>query len=314
MSHVDRRSLRAVCYQAALAGLLVACGDRNAPPLAATPLDAGVDAPSDGADAVADAQGADAQATDAEAPCDGIRVRHLAGQVLDVHGNPPGSLLYTVCGSACVRGELNADGSFVFDKNWCYSPVGPLPRPVFIYHGLHADSDLYVDFVMPAERDVSFTFAAPLHVVPLAEMAVVPVDPDAGTTLTLADGKGFELTFAASSVDLGFSDSVAVGVVPNNVYPPIPGTDQLLALYAMHPSEVVFTVPAAVTFPNVTKLAPGSPVEIMIIGSAPGANGPYPGTLDKVATGKVSEDGARIVSDPGQGLSSVSWVGYRPAP
>lgn len=36
-------------------------------------------------------------------------------------------------------------------------------------------------------------------------------------------------------------------------------------------------------------------------------------TLGKVASGKVSADGASVATD-GQGLYGVSWVGYRPAP
>jgi hypothetical protein len=206
---------------------------------------------------------------------------------------------------------MREDGSFLFDKKYCFLTDGLLPRPVLIYHGLDKNSDMYIDFIPQNAREVTMTFPAPFYVVPVAEMAKITIDPASAQTLT--DGMGFELSYDAGGVDPGFAESLAVREVPKDKWPNLQGIDKLVALYALHPSEVTFLTPARVKFPNTANLPPGSVVHIDVIGSVIGAL-PYPGTLGQVASGRVTDDGTAIVSDEGSGLPNASWVGYRVAP
>jgi hypothetical protein len=231
--------------------------------------------------------------------------------VLDIHGNPPKGRLFTICGSACVRGDMAEDGTFVFDKDYCFKKLPPLTRPVFFYHGADAYSDLAYDFVPADATVVDAQFDKTLYVVAVEEMTKLTVNPEVAQTLS--DSAGFELSFQAGTVDLGFAEWIAVKEVPKDKYPPIAGVETLAALYALHPGEVTFTAPAKVMFPNTTKLASGSAVDIFVISSGVGDVGPYPGTLGRVAGGLVTADGASIVSNEGEGLMNIAWAGYRAA-
>lgn len=241
-------------------------------------------------------------------PCDGVRVPSMSGQVLDVFGDPPTTKVFTLCGNACLRGDLNADGTFLLENNFCFAEIPPLTRPIFIFHGIGQYTDLYYDFVPPGETVVEASFPEPLYVVPLTAMASVQVTPAYAQSLT--DGNGFELTFDAGAASLPLGrDSIAVWRLAPEHFPPVVGAETLTALYATAPDETIFDPPAQLRFPNTTNLSPGTVVEIMAIGNV-SMDGVYAGTLGRVDTGHVDMDGTTISSD--NGVEVLGWLGYRP--
>jgi hypothetical protein len=63
-----------------------------------------------------------------------------------------------------------------------------------------------------------------------------------------------------------------------------------------------------VTLDNAGKLPAGSSVDLLVLDKAsPG------GDLVVAAKGHVSADGAHVATDPGAGITEVTWLGVRPA-
>lgn len=241
--------------------------------------------------------------------CDGVQVLRLAGQVLDIDGAVPAQPNYTLCAGACVRGQLEDDGTFELETDFCFLRNPPLTRPVFIYHGVGEYTDLYVDFV-PPEADVleEHVFAKPIRVVSRDDMVLTTIAE--GQAGVLDDGKGFVLRFDSAAPPFG-RDKIGVRRLIKEEWPDLPGIGSLTALYATLPEGVHFDVPAAVEFPNSEGLEPGSFVEIVAIGTIDTPN-VFGGTVGPVATGVVTDDGASIVLVEGEGLDALTWVGYRP--
>lgn len=248
-------------------------------------------------------------------PCeDGIQVLHLEGRVLDVHGQPPTQRRFTFCGNACLIGELEADGTFSFDNDFCFARTPPLTRPVFIYHGLDAYSELYFDFVPDtggAVRIDSVVFEETFRAMPLADMAQVP---RTGAMTTLDDGAGFTLTFDDATAEPPFGvEKWGVAELDADDYPNIEGAEELVALYAVYHVSATFDPPATVVFPNHANLPPGTPIDVMQVGDF-ATEGVYAGTLGKTASAVVSADGASIELEPGEGIRVLTPIGYRPRP
>ncbi len=88
-------------------------------------------------------------------------------------------------------------------------------------------------------------------------------------------------------------------------------------LYAFYPEGAADEgVAFPVHLPNVDGFAPGSQVELSVLGGldcklTDGTAIPE-ATWAVVGTATVSPDGARIDSDPGVGLPCTTWLGYRP--
>lgn len=91
-----------------------------------------------------------------------------------------------------------------------------------------------------------------------------------------------------------------------------------VAVYAISPEAGVTGGAFPVRIPNSSGLPAGSAVEIYVLGGlstvlpdgAPLAEAEW----GLVGTGTVSTDGATVESDPGAGLSYLSWMTFRPAP
>lgn len=86
-------------------------------------------------------------------------------------------------------------------------------------------------------------------------------------------------------------------------------------VYAFYPEGSVDAPGAPVHVPNTTGLAPGTTVELFVLGGLDcrGANGRLlpEASWTVFGTGTVSADGATIDSDAGVGLPCLTWMGYR---
>lgn len=268
-------------------------------------------------EAAADAGTARPKATRCEAGQDGVFVGQVSGRVLDTSGKPPTTHDVTVCGSACVGGDLNDDGTFAVKPSFCFRHGDFYPVPVFVFHGHPAYANVVVDFVPPDAKHLdAITVEPTIYTVSTEGFAKATLDKEA--PFALADGAGFSLSAAAGAIDLPYVEEPIVGVGPVDLaFFPLgkgKGGETLTALYAIVPDEAEIDPPATVRFPNVAKLAPGTAVELVAIGNLVTAKKFRPGTLGVIGTGRVAADGAFVESVPGTdtGLMTTGWIGYRP--
>lgn len=262
------------------------------------------------------------KATRCEPGEDGVFVGQVSGRVLDTTGNPPTAHDVTVCGSACIRGKLNDDGTFAVTPSFCFRHGDFYPVPVFIFHGHPAYANVVVDFVPHDAKHLDTLAVEPIiYTVSTAGFAKATLDNAA--PFALADATGFSLSAVAGAIALPYVEEpiVAAGPVDLAFFPlgKGKGGETLTALYAIVPDEAEIHPPATVRFPNAAKLAPGTPVELLAIGNLVTAKKPppetlRPGTLGVIGTGRVSADGAFVESVPGTdtGLMTTGWIGYRP--
>lgn len=255
---------------------------------------------------------------------DGVFVGTVTGRVLDGSGKPATarngtSPFLTICGSACISGDLQPEGTFTVSPNFCYLRGGYYPVPVFIFHGEPAYANVVVDFVPRDARQVDHIAIDPtIYTMATADFAKAKYDE--GFPFTLSDAKGFSLSAPAGAIELPFVEdkSISAGSADLQFFPlgKGKGGESLSALYVITPADSKIDPPATVRFPNTTKLAAGRAVELLSIGSLVTAKKFPPGTLGVIGTGRVSADGTVIESVPGtdSGLITTGWIGYRPKP
>jgi hypothetical protein len=239
----------------------------------------------------------------------------VTGQVLDQDGNPPSVTTITVCGDACMYGELNADGTFSMAVNHCYKRSSFYSVPVMIFHGWPEYADVTVKIVPDGETDVQNADAGVITTVATNAMKKYSYAEPVATAFT--DDNGFSIDVAECELELpAFQEDVYVGEVALDDFPlGTPPTD-LLALYFVAPDNSYFTTPGTIRFPNTTQLAAGTAVELMALGNMGTTTVIEAGTFGVVGTGRVSGDGAHVESVPGQdsGLITLGWLGYRVTP
>lgn len=248
---------------------------------------------------------------------DGVFVGEVSGRVLDTTGKPPTNLTVTVCGSACIAGKLNVDGTFSVAPNFCYLHGGFYPVPVFIFHGEPEYTSVNVDFVPKGVRQLDHaTIEQTVYTMPTSAFAKVLYDEK--SPFTISDGKGFTVSAPAGAVQLPFVEDPTVRVAEADLgHFPLgsgKGGETLSALYVIMPDESKIDPPATVRFPNTAKLAPGSTVELLAIGNLVTAKLFAPGTLGVIGAGRVTADGTTVESVAGtdSGLITSGWIGYRP--
>lgn len=247
-----------------------------------------------------------------DAPC--VQVGTVTGQVLDQDGNPPSKPTITICGNACMKGELAADGTFSMQVDFCYGASTFYEVPVFIYHGWKDYADVTANFVPDGANEVPQGSVGVITTMTTAGMAFFPY-PEA-TATSFADGNGLSIIVAADTVEIpAFEAEVAVGAVALDDFPLGDPPPELSALYFVGPDNTVLSQPAIVRFPNTAQLAPGSSVELLALGNMGTTGVIKAGTFDVVGTGRVTGDGMYVVSDPAQdsGLITFGWIGYRPS-
>jgi hypothetical protein len=239
-----------------------------------------------------------------------VFVTHVSGKVENMDGTPVKGGVYSICGSVCLNLNLTSAGTFVFAQERCFSKEGLLTRPFFIYHGTGEQLEVFFDFVDPEATVVDNAVLPTLFTMPLASMSSITFN--ASGQNVLSDGTGFELTFNGPDTDfpLDLTKTGVKAVAPEH-RPPLPGMESVEGLWATYPADVIFKKPAVLKLPNTAGLAPGTMVEIVEIGITVTTT-PYPGSMEKVDDGKVSDDGTSIVSV--NGVNSLGWFGYRTVP
>lgn len=155
------------------------------------------------------------------------------------------------------------------------------------------------------------TIGMPIYLLPVDVRRGLQVNETTGGTLTLPELPGFSLTVAPGSVLFpggSRTGTVSVTLVHADKMPMTPGFGQQPRfLVTIQPPGAHFDPPAAITFPNVDGLAPGSVTEMYSFDHDLGQ-------FVAIGTGSVSADGTVLKSDPGVGIIKGGWhCGGNPA-
>lgn len=288
-----------------LALALAACS--SAPPPVAPPRDATVAAPDLPA------------APDDAAPCrpsDGapasVCVRRVEGRVTDLDGAPLAGLAVTVGGPARFVATTAADGSFRVEVGdridvGAYS-VQADGRPGY--------APVYVPLAAP--RDGVARLPEPMALPRYGSPGAALPDGAAGGAVSVDDvvlavAPDTRLELSPEDLALGpLGRRLRVAPVPVDRAPAALVEADVSALYALAPFGLRASRPIAVTLPNRARLPAATAVEFIALGAEPYTPPVTAGLAVVAAFGRVSDDGASVVTGPGEGLRTLTWIGYRP--
>jgi len=249
-----------------------------------------------------------------ERPVGSQCVKTVTGKAVDTTGAPlPAGKLISVCGQICFFGETVAGGTFTATvgrwikvSNFAASVHG---RPDFasLYEKLPAgaaDAILLPTLVLP--KLPTSGAAIPMDSKNIVTVATSVSDGD----VTLNIPAGTEVELDLEDVELGEAGKLFRAVkVETKDYPTFVKGENVLALYAATPFDSKYKNKVGLSFNTTAGLAEGTAVEIIGLGNDFLREPFTAGKLEVVATGKVS--GGKIVTDAGQGLTTMTWFGVR---
>jgi hypothetical protein len=246
-------------------------------------------------------------------------VLEAKGEVEDLSGAPLDQLPMTFCGGQCWGTRSAGDGAYVI-------PIGNfLPTEDY---ALHADGrpDHAVDYLRFTANEpsvISVTMRLPS--LPPSNVQLPPDGAPASSvtvgdlTLLIADSTYFDLSVEDYGTATGRVlrvASVALASAPG--YAAQANVD---AIYALAPSGAFArpdlkvgdksTVKMGVSLKNSAQLPASAAVDFMVLGDDYASTPPTVGTLAVAASGHVSADGQTIATDPGEGISELTWLAVR---
>jgi hypothetical protein len=282
---------------------LLACS--AAPPSSASPPDAGSEGATD-TDSGA-APGACA-ATPRPPPTATQSFQSLTAKLVTQLGAPAPTAPVTVCGfDLCITGQVDASGA-AHVANAASAP--PLLGPALkIGDGL-AFAELAYPLPDEPVLDVGTTVAIALAD-PSRGASLAPGASATAGDVTVVVAPGAEITFDAITYP---PDERGLRAAPIPLASPplaIPASARIELAYALAPQGTTFCPPASLDVANVPAWPAGTAVEVLVHGVDLAQRwAPYAGWA-VVATASVSDDGARIRSDPGSGLPVLGAIGLR---
>jgi hypothetical protein len=219
----------------------------------------------------------------------------LAGTLVDEAGEPLRFEQVLACmATVCLFGESETDGRFAF-------PIEP-PAEVALKTLPDLSSTPRKAAALCPVRiiDDALVKVGPLHVPTLPQGT--PFGPASADPQTLTAGDGLELTLRRADLTPRIGD-VLVDVAARLV-PPAQvcsqlelGSEEILAVYALHPFGAVSSSPIAVRAPS--DLPSGTAVKFRTINEIDGhLSDPVPG----------SADGTGVETDPAAGITELSWL------
>lgn len=280
---------------------------------------------------------ADAGAEDAAPPClepeaectvaachaPPFGVTCIAGTVRDDGGTPIGNQVVSAClDGRCFSGRSREDGWFALR----------LPGSLSNSLGMHFPSDPprlepFCRFRNLCDGPVHVCDDLRLYPAPTAGTAVPlapPPDSPLPADLRIEADDGAALVLPAGAVVLlpiGLPDWMALTRFPLEEYVPcfLDPARLPLALWAVTPGNSQIIEPGTMTepvlraagldLPNEFGLAPGTAVDVYMVGGGHQETGLETGEWAPMATATVTADGTRIHTDPGQGLGDLTWFG-----
>lgn len=239
-------------------------------------------------------------------------VLQVRGTARDDTGAPLGDHVITVCGPACFVTRTAPDGSFV-------TPVGDFLDPsiyTVLVHGRPDHASLYVALAPVVDRVA--TFAEPLVVPRYTQSGDLFPDPARGGSVTAGDvtltvPAGATLEFDLEDALLGdLGRRFRVAPVPIDRAPRFARDAGVVALWALAPFNLLASPKLAARVANRAGMAPNAAVDFVVMGREGLVPPLTAGRAIVAAAGHVSADGMSITTDPGEGISYVTWLGVRP--
>jgi hypothetical protein len=265
---------------------------------------------------MADDAGAEA---DGPAPCSdppdarpegGICILEATGTVEDLSGIALPDLVMTMCSPGICYGG-RADDAGVY-----HLPIGDFLDTSL--YAVHADGrpDHAVDYdrLGPDEPE-TITVDMRLPTLPPSTISLPPDGADASTvtvgdvTLQIAAGTTFELDVEDFGIPAG--RILRVAPVPLALAPGYAAANDVDAIYALAPSGAMPSLPMGVSLRNAANLPASAGVDLLVLSDDYFSIPPSVGRLLLQATGHVSADGATIQTDPGQGITEITWLAVR---
>ena len=287
--------------------LFTACGSSTPAPGATT--DAAREAAVDASDDVGDAPVCAVRPDASNVSC----VLSVRGRAADTTGAVYGGGVVTYCSATCYATNADATGAFTV-------PVGDfIDTSVYslLIHGRPDHASVYVR--SPSAVDGVVTMPEPVAVPRYADVGPVLPETTAGGTFTAGDvtltvAAGTTLEFDLEDALLGeLGKRLRVAYVPMAQAPAFAREANLSAVWALGPFNLLADHPVAVRVANRAGLAANTAVEFVALGNDILSEPPTAGRPIVAATGHVSADGMFVTTDPGMGISYLTWVGVRPA-
>jgi hypothetical protein len=236
-------------------------------------------------------------------------VLEAKGFVEDLSGAPLDNLVMTFCGEQCY--------GIPSDKTGAYAIGVGMFLPTEDY-AVHADGrpDHAVDYHRLSANEPS-VISVTMRL-PALPPSTVQLPPDNGPASSVTVGDLTLLVAAGTSFDLSIEDynvtrALRVASVPLASAPSYAAANNVDAIYAIAPSGCVPSIKLGVSLKNSAGLPAGTDVEFLVLGDDYSSNPPNVGLLAVQATGKVSEDGQTIQTNPGEGISELTWLAVRKA-
>jgi len=296
-----------------LAALTGACSASSSRSVATGGGDAA--AGDDGGVAAADAGSGD----DGPAPCSqppsqrpdgGTCVLEATGTVSDLAGVPLPDLVMTMCSPARCYGT-KADGAGVY-----HVPIGDFLQTQ--NYAVHADGrpDHAVDYLRLSAGEPQ-VIHVDMHLPTLPASTVqLPADGAPASSVTVGDltlqiaaGTTFDLDIEDFGTDAG--RTLRVVQVPLAQAPSYAAANNVDAIYALAPSGAKPSQKMGVLLRNAAALPAAAAVDLLVLSDDYFTTPPAVGTLVLAAAAHVSADGATIQTDPGEGISEITWIAVR---
>jgi hypothetical protein len=241
------------------------------------------------------------------------------GKVEDLSGAPLGQLEMTFCGGVCFGTKSDPAGAYSI-------PIGiTIPTQDYAMHA-NGRPDHAVDYLRLTASEpsiVSVTMRLPS--LPPSNVQLPPDNAPASgvtvgdVTLHVAAGTYFDLDIDDFGSTAG--RTLRVASVPLASAPGYAAAAKVDAIYALAPSGAfarpsgvpgtTSVVKMGISLKNAAGLAASTAVDFMVLGDDYASTPPTVGLLAVAASGHVSADGKTIDTDPGEGISELTWLAVR---
>jgi hypothetical protein len=243
---------------------------------------------------------------------DAVCVRQVRGRAVDFDGAPLARHVITYCGPACFSGTTDDGGAFVVEVN----DFVVTQRYTLQVHGRPAHASAW--FASPDPVDGVVAWSEPLAVPRYQDQGPeLPTHTDGGTftagDVTLTVPMGARLEFDVEDFELGpLGRTLRATHVALDRAPTFARQAGLSMVWALAPFNLVCDRPMGVRVRNRAGLPAGSAVDFVVMGNEIVEAPVTAGRPVVAASGHVSADGATVATDPGVGVSYLTWIGVRP--
>ncbi len=239
-------------------------------------------------------------------PDGGVCVLTVDGKLVDEQGAPVMQQVVSVCAGICYYGKTGDDGSFTVKL---YHHIIPSDYALEI-HGRPAGASYYV--ALPPVNGDTVSYPDPLPALSLPMSGPTILEDKSAQKLTSNDvtlilDAGTDVTFDPEDLLQANGKQLRARTVDPAKVPFCDGNAPPLALYGFEPFDVIFSQKAHLSFANTTGLPAGAAVDLLEMTSVT-TSPPPAGVFPKVASAHVSGDGKTVDTDPGEGVTTLTWI------